>query len=59
MTQPKSQLDKFKAAARELETDDDPKRFEERLGKLVRHRPVEKQDVEHGSGPLEGDGRDD
>lgn len=30
-----SQLDKFKEAARELETDDDPKRFDERLGKLV------------------------
>ena len=37
-----SQLDKFKAAARELETDDDPKRFEERIGKLVKHKPVEK-----------------
>ena len=40
--QPKTQLDKFKAAARELETDDDPKRFEERIGKLVKHKPVEK-----------------
>lgn len=37
-----SQLDKFKEAARELETDDDPKRFAERLGKLVKHKPVEK-----------------
>lgn len=37
-----SQLDKFKAAARELETDDDADRFKERLGKLVKHRPVEK-----------------
>jgi hypothetical protein len=27
-----SQLDKFKEAARELETDDDPKRFKEGLG---------------------------
>lgn len=35
-----SQLDKFKAAARELETDDDPARFRERIGKLVKHRPV-------------------
>lgn len=35
-----SQLDKFKAAARELEADDDPERFKERLGKLVkRTRP--------------------
>lgn len=37
-----TQLDKFKEAARELETDDDPKRFEERLAKLVKHKPVEK-----------------
>jgi hypothetical protein len=37
-----SQLDKFKQAARELETDDDPERFKERLGKLVKHKPVGK-----------------
>ena len=37
-----TQLDKFKEAARQLETDDDPERFKERLGKLVRHKPVEK-----------------
>jgi len=37
---PQSQLDKFKEAARQLETDDDPERFKERLGKLVKHRPV-------------------
>jgi hypothetical protein len=36
-----TQLDKFKEAARQLETDDDPERFKERLGKLVRHKPVE------------------
>jgi hypothetical protein len=34
-TPPKSQLDKFKDAARELECDDDEQRFKERLGKLV------------------------
>jgi hypothetical protein len=44
MTSTQSQLDKFKQAARELETDDDPKRFEERLRKLVKHKPVEKPD---------------
>lgn len=38
----KSQLEKFKEAARELETDDDPERFKEKLGKLVKHKPVEK-----------------
>lgn len=42
MSETKSQLDKFKAAARELETDDDPERFKERLGKLVKHKPVTK-----------------
>ena len=37
-----TQLDKFKAAARDLETDDDEARFDERLKKMVRHKPVEK-----------------
>ena len=38
----KAQLDKFKEAARDLECDDDPARFRDRLGKLVKHKPVEK-----------------
>lgn len=38
----RAQLDKFKDAARALECDDDPERFKERLGKLVKHKPVEK-----------------
>ena len=38
----KSQLDKFKQAARELEADDDPARFDERMKKLVKQKPVEK-----------------
>ena len=37
-----SQLDKFKEAARDLETDDDPERVKERPGKLVKHKRVEK-----------------
>lgn len=37
-----TQLDKFKEAARQLEADEDPERFKERLGKLVKHKPVEK-----------------
>lgn len=37
-----TQLDKFKQAARDLETDDDPARFRERVGKLVKRKPVEK-----------------
>lgn len=36
----KPQLAKFKQAARDAETDDDAKRFDERLGKLVKHKPV-------------------
>ncbi len=40
-----SQLDKFKQAARELETDDDEARFDERVRKLVKHKPVEKPDA--------------
>jgi hypothetical protein len=39
-----SQSDKFKDAARELECDDDEQRFRERVGKLVKHKPVEKPD---------------
>lgn len=43
MPQPdKTQLDKFKEAARELETDDDPEHFKRRLAKVVKHKPVEK-----------------
>jgi len=36
-----SQLEKIKEAARGLETDDDSKRFDERLGRLVKHKPVD------------------
>ena len=32
----KSQADKFKEAARDLETDDDEKRFDEKLKKLAK-----------------------
>lgn len=39
---PKTQREKFEQAARELETDDDPARFRERVGKVVKHKPVEK-----------------
>ena len=45
-TTDKSQLDKFKEAARQLETDDDEERFEERLKKLVKQKP---KDGEEGS----------
>ena len=36
----KPQLEKFKQAARDLETDDDEARFDERLRKIVKHKPV-------------------
>lgn len=39
----KDQIDKFKEAARELETDDDEKRFDEKLKKLAKSQK-EKQD---------------
>ncbi|MGN8546120.1 hypothetical protein ACQPTN_15130 [Bradyrhizobium sp. 13971] len=35
----KSQLEKFKQAARDLETDDSEKRFNERLGKIAKQKP--------------------
>ena len=40
-----TQLDKFKQAARDLECDEDEARFDERVRKLVRHKPVEKPDA--------------
>ncbi|KPP85534.1 MAG: hypothetical protein HLUCCO07_00410 [Rhodobacteraceae bacterium HLUCCO07] len=35
----KTQADKFKEAARQLETDDDEERFEKKLKKLVKQKP--------------------
>ena len=46
MTDKPTQLDTFKQAARELETDDDEARFDERMKKLVKHKRVEKPDVD-------------
>lgn len=40
IAKPQSQLDKFKQAARELECDEDEARFDERVRKLVKHKPV-------------------
>lgn len=34
-----SQPDKFREAARKVETDDDEKRFDERLGRIAKHPP--------------------
>jgi hypothetical protein len=40
----KSQLERFKQAARELEADDDEARFNDKLGKLVKQKLKEKGD---------------
>lgn len=40
----RTQLDKFREAAREAETDDDEERFEERLKKLVKQKPKDDKD---------------
>ena len=40
----KSQLDKFKEAARELETDDREEAFDERLKRVAKSPPPEKGD---------------
>lgn len=39
-----SQLNRFKEAARELETDDDESKFNKKLGKLVKQKPDENRD---------------
>lgn len=44
MTEPKTQLDKFKEAARELDADEDEARWEERLKKVVKHKPESPKD---------------
>lgn len=43
MSDRKSQLDKFKEAARKLETDNDEERFNEKLKKLVKQKPDDKK----------------
>lgn len=40
----KTQLDRFKEAAREIGTDDDEAKFNEKLGKLVKQKPDDKSD---------------
>ena len=39
MAKQKSQVEKFREAARDLETDDSEKRFNEKLGKIARQKP--------------------
>jgi hypothetical protein len=40
MEEPKTQTDKFKELARELEADEDEARWDERLKKVVEHKPA-------------------
>jgi len=40
MENEKSQAEKFREAARQLETDDDESAFNEKLGKLVKPKPL-------------------
>lgn len=47
MEEKKPQLDRFKEAARQLETDDDEERFNEKLRKLAKQKP---DDVKKASG---------
>jgi hypothetical protein len=42
----KTQLDRFKEAALQLETDDDEERFEERLKKLAKQKLTDDSDSE-------------
>ncbi|MDT8758196.1 hypothetical protein MZO42_05760 [Sphingomonas psychrotolerans] len=37
---PKTQLDKFKELAREVEADEDEARWDERLTKVAKHKPA-------------------
>jgi len=39
----KSQLDRFKEAARQLETDDDEERFNKKLRKLAKRKPDDRK----------------
>ena len=41
--QPKTQFDRFKEALRKLECDDDEARLDERVKKLGKQKPVEKE----------------
>jgi hypothetical protein len=42
MASKKTQIQKFREAARELETDDNEKRFNEKLGKIAKQKPAPK-----------------
>ena len=58
MKDKKSQLDKFKEAARQIETDDDEARFEERLKKLVQQKPSDRKVCPECGHVFQGNGWD-
>lgn len=43
VTESKSQVEKFKEVARELESDEDEARWDERLKKVVKAKPIEEK----------------
>lgn len=45
----KEQIERFKEAARELGTDDDEERFNEKLKRLAKRKPEEKSEKDGGS----------
>ena len=49
-TQNKTQLERFKEAARELEADDDDERFNERLRKLAKQKLTHDSNSESNEG---------
>ena len=51
-----SQLERFKEAARQLETDDDEARFDEKLGKLVKQKPLTEDSTSESMRESGGDG---
>lgn len=50
-TKKKTQLDRFKEAARQLETDDDEERFEARLKKIVKQPNAHTSDCSMHNAP--------
>ncbi|WP_415404088.1 hypothetical protein [Tateyamaria sp. SN3-11] len=58
MSKDKTQLERFKEAARELEADDDEARFDEKLGKLVKSGTKPKLTEDSSSESIGTDGDD-
>ena len=48
MSKRESQVEKFKKVARELETDDNEKHFNEKLGKIAKQKPSPEKPLKKG-----------